>query len=52
MLIVSAWTPQQPRTGRRRDTTVADGVTVHDDWDNIGQRQTDSGRVSSMMSSS
>lgn len=26
--------------------TRRDGITVHDDWDNMGQRQTDSGSVS------
>ncbi|BAY41101.1 acyl-CoA dehydrogenase type 2 [Nostoc sp. NIES-2111] len=26
--------------------TFSHGITVHDDWDNIGQRQTDSGSVS------
>jgi alkylation response protein AidB-like acyl-CoA dehydrogenase len=26
--------------------TKREGVTIHDDWDNIGQRQTDSGTVS------
>ena len=27
-------------------STKREGVTIHDDWDNIGQRQTDSGSIS------
>lgn len=46
MLVVSALRPDQPGLVVAAVPTTRDGITVHDDWDNIGQRQTDSGRVS------
>ena len=46
MLIVSALRHDQPGLVVAAIPTDRDGVKVHDDWDNIGQRQTDSGRVS------
>jgi alkylation response protein AidB-like acyl-CoA dehydrogenase len=46
MLVVSALRPDQPGLAVAAIPTGRKGVTVLDDWDNIGQRQTDSGRVS------
>ncbi len=46
MLIVSALTPGDARFVVAAIPTSRPGITIHDDWDNIGQRQTDSGRVS------
>ncbi|HVY35094.1 MAG TPA: acyl-CoA dehydrogenase family protein, partial [Caulobacteraceae bacterium] len=46
MLIVSALKHDQPGLVVAAIPTDRDGITIHDDWDNIGQRQTDSGRVS------
>jgi len=46
MLIVSALRPGREGLVVAAIPTDRDGVTVHDEWDNIGQRQTDSGRVS------
>ncbi|NUX99981.1 acyl-CoA dehydrogenase family protein [Paraburkholderia sp. JPY169] len=46
MMTVSA---QDPSTGKplfAAVPTTREGITVHDDWDPIGQRQTDSGSVS------
>jgi len=45
-LVVSALRPGRPGLVVATLATNAPGVRVHDDWDNIGQRQTDSGRVS------
>jgi alkylation response protein AidB-like acyl-CoA dehydrogenase len=46
LLVVSALEPgvSQPRVAVI--PTRREGVTVHDDWDNMGQRQTDSGSAS------
>lgn len=44
-LVVSALRPGQPGLVVATLPTDAPGVRVLDDWDNIGQRQTDSGRV-------
>jgi alkylation response protein AidB-like acyl-CoA dehydrogenase len=46
MLVVSALRHDQPGLVVAAIPTDRDGIKVHDDWDNIGQRQTDSGRVS------
>ena len=46
MLVVSALRPTRPGLVVAAIPTLREGVLVHDDWDNIGQRQTDSGRVS------
>ena len=43
---VSALRHDQPGLVVAAIPTDRDGVKVHDDWDNIGQRQTDSGRLS------
>jgi alkylation response protein AidB-like acyl-CoA dehydrogenase len=45
MLIVSALRPPEPRLAVVAIPTSRDGVVVHGDWDNMGQRQTDSGSV-------
>ena len=45
MLIVSALRRGQSGLVVAAIPTAREGVLVHDDWDNIGQRQTDSGRV-------
>ncbi|MBI2756277.1 MAG: acyl-CoA dehydrogenase family protein [Chloroflexi bacterium] len=44
-LVVSATEDDSPALHVLVVPTRADGVTVHDDWDNMGQRQTDSGSV-------
>jgi alkylation response protein AidB-like acyl-CoA dehydrogenase len=46
MLVVSALRPDKPGLVAAAIPTLREGVLVHDDWDNMGQRQTDSGRVS------
>ena len=46
MLVVSAIRADRPGLTVAAFPTDRDGVLVHDDWDNMGQRQTDSGRVS------
>lgn len=46
MLIVSALRPDQPGLVVAAIPTRREGIVVHDDWDNMGQRQTDSGSVS------
>lgn len=46
MLVVSALRRDQRGLTVAAIPTGRDGVLVHDDWDNMGQRQTDSGRVS------
>jgi alkylation response protein AidB-like acyl-CoA dehydrogenase len=46
LLLVSAIEPGQPRLQVVVVPTNRAGITVHDDWDNMGQRQTDSGSVS------
>jgi alkylation response protein AidB-like acyl-CoA dehydrogenase len=46
MLVVSAIRQDRPGLTVAAIPTDRDGILVHDDWDNIGQRQTDSGRVS------
>lgn len=45
MLIVSAKRPPEPRLAIAAIPTRRAGITVHEDWDNMGQRQTDSGTV-------
>jgi alkylation response protein AidB-like acyl-CoA dehydrogenase len=45
-LVVSANEPGQARLQVMVLPTRRDGIAVHDDWDNMGQRQTDSGSVS------
>jgi alkylation response protein AidB-like acyl-CoA dehydrogenase len=45
MLIVSALRPPEPRLAIAAIPTQREGITVHADWDNMGQRQTDSGAV-------
>ena len=45
MLIVSALDPQRRLVVAAVPGARA-GITIHDDWDNMGQRQTDSGSVS------
>jgi alkylation response protein AidB-like acyl-CoA dehydrogenase len=51
-MVISAHWPNEGAAEKSGKTVVAviptdrDGVTVHDDWDPIGQRQTDSGSVS------
>ena len=45
MLIVSARQPDQPRLLIAAVPTGTAGIAVRDDWDNMGQRQTDSGTV-------
>ncbi|MFJ2991252.1 acyl-CoA dehydrogenase family protein [Pandoraea sp. NPDC087047] len=46
MLMVSVTLGDKP-TDRRflAIPTMRQGITVHDDWDNVGQRQTDSGTI-------
>jgi len=46
MLIVSAREEGSARLLIAAIPTTREGITVHDDWDNMGQRQTDSGSVS------
>jgi len=46
LLLVSAAEPGQTRLQVAVLPTRRDGITVHDDWDSMGQRQTDSGSVS------
>jgi alkylation response protein AidB-like acyl-CoA dehydrogenase len=45
MLIVSAHRPDEPGLVVAAIPTSRSGITILDDWDNIGQRQTDSGGV-------
>jgi alkylation response protein AidB-like acyl-CoA dehydrogenase len=45
MLIVSALRPPETRLAIAAIPTGRAGITVRDDWDNMGQRQTDSGSV-------
>lgn len=45
MLIVSALRPPEPRLAIAAIPTARAGITVRGDWDNMGQRQTDSGSV-------
>jgi alkylation response protein AidB-like acyl-CoA dehydrogenase len=44
-LIVSALRPPETRLAIAAIPTQREGITVHNDWDNMGQRQTDSGSV-------
>ena len=46
MLVVSAVRADRPGLTVAAFATGRDGVLVLDDWDNMGQRQTDSGKVS------
>lgn len=46
LLLVSATIQGDPRLQVMIVPTRREGITVHDDWDNMGQRQTDSGSVS------
>jgi alkylation response protein AidB-like acyl-CoA dehydrogenase len=46
LLLVSASFPGDSRLQVAVLPTRSEGITVHDDWDNMGQRQTDSGSVS------
>jgi alkylation response protein AidB-like acyl-CoA dehydrogenase len=46
LLLVSATLPGASRLQVAVLPTRRAGITVHDDWDNMGQRQTDSGSVS------
>ncbi|SDC15698.1 acyl-CoA dehydrogenase family protein [Paraburkholderia lycopersici] len=46
MMTVSAHDPVSGNPVFAAVPTTRDGITVHDDWDPIGQRQTDSGTVS------
>lgn len=46
LLLVSASEPGQTQLEVAVLPTRRHGITVHDDWDNMGQRQTDSGSVS------
>jgi alkylation response protein AidB-like acyl-CoA dehydrogenase len=46
MMTVSAHDPQTGKPIFAVVPTTRDGITVHEDWDPIGQRQTDSGSVS------
>ncbi|WP_442793692.1 acyl-CoA dehydrogenase family protein [Paraburkholderia sp. ZP32-5] len=46
MMTVSAHDPATGKPVFAVVPTTRDGITVHDDWDPIGQRQTDSGSVS------
>jgi alkylation response protein AidB-like acyl-CoA dehydrogenase len=46
LLLVSAREPGQTQLQVAVLPTSREGITVHDDWDNMGQRQTDSGSVS------
>jgi alkylation response protein AidB-like acyl-CoA dehydrogenase len=45
MLIVSALRPPDPRLAVAAIPTSRSGIVVQGDWDNMGQRQTDSGSV-------
>ena len=45
MLLVGAVEPGTPGTLALAIPTGRDGITVNDDWDNMGQRQSDSGSV-------
>jgi alkylation response protein AidB-like acyl-CoA dehydrogenase len=45
MLIVSALRPPDPRLAIVAVPTRRAGISVREDWDNMGQRQTDSGSV-------
>jgi alkylation response protein AidB-like acyl-CoA dehydrogenase len=44
-LIVSASEPSVSKLAIAAIPTRREGITIHDDWDNLGQRQTDSGSV-------
>lgn len=46
MLTVSALLPGESKPVVVAIPTFSHGITIHNDWDNIGQRQTDSGSVS------
>lgn len=46
MMTVSAHDPATGKPAVAVVPTTREGITVHDDWDPIGQRQTDSGSVS------
>lgn len=46
MLTVSALPPGESQPVVVAIPTFSHGITIHEDWDNIGQRQTDSGSVS------
>ncbi|MEX3816013.1 acyl-CoA dehydrogenase family protein [Paraburkholderia sp. BR13439] len=46
MMTVSAHDPSTGKPLFAAVPTTREGITVHDDWDPIGQRQTDSGSVS------
>jgi alkylation response protein AidB-like acyl-CoA dehydrogenase len=46
LLLVSATEPGQTRLMVAVVPTAREGIIVHDDWDNMGQRQTDSGSIS------
>jgi alkylation response protein AidB-like acyl-CoA dehydrogenase len=46
VLVVSATLPGDSAIQIMVLPTSREGITVHDDWDNMGQRQTDSGSVS------
>nr|WP_248295051.1 acyl-CoA dehydrogenase family protein [Paraburkholderia sp. UYCP14C] len=46
MMTVSAHDPSTGKPVFAAVPTAREGITVHDDWDPIGQRQTDSGSVS------
>ncbi|HEY1291552.1 MAG TPA: acyl-CoA dehydrogenase family protein [Chloroflexota bacterium] len=46
VLLVSASWPGESRLQAAVLATTSEGITVRDDWDNMGQRQTDSGSVS------
>ncbi|WP_133646019.1 acyl-CoA dehydrogenase family protein [Paraburkholderia flava] len=46
MMTVSAHDPATRKPAVAVVPTTREGITVHDDWDPIGQRQTDSGSVS------
>ena len=46
MLTVSALPAGESKPVVVAIPTFSHGITIHDDWDNIGQRQTDSGSVS------
>ncbi|MGF6972638.1 alkylation response protein AidB-like acyl-CoA dehydrogenase [Paraburkholderia sp. JPY465] len=46
MMTVSAHDPSTGKPVFAAVPTTREGITVHDDWDPIGQRQTDSGSVS------
>ncbi len=46
VMLVSATWPGESRLQVAVLPTTAEGISVRDDWDNLGQRQTDSGSVS------